>query len=175
MKLSSTLSTVALLVASVTAFPTPSSKSINKRDVPGDTLEEGYYWIRAVQDPYFHFYLQTDPLYSATTALMGDHTTAGQFQITDGQLEALIDTDGSVLYLNPGEGNGTSTQLPVTFKKTKSALGAFEWQGMYRTFPTHRFLIACLYHPQSANPIFIQATRSLGLTLALKEATQLLS
>lgn len=136
MKLSSILSTVGLLASSVTAFPTTSSKSIDKRDVPGDTLQEGYYWIRAVQEPYFHFYLQTDPLYSATTALMGDHTTAGQFQITDGQLEALIDTDGTVLYLNPDKANGTSTQIPVTFKETKSPLGTFEWQGTYHIFPS---------------------------------------
>jgi hypothetical protein len=131
MKLSNALSTVALLATSVTAFPTASSKALNRRDVPGTTLQEGYYWIRAVEEPYFHYYLQTDPLYTASTALMGDHTTAGQFQITDGQLEALIDTDGTLYYLNVGEVNGTDTKLPVTFKETRSTLGTFEWQGTF--------------------------------------------
>lgn len=131
MKLFNTLSIVALLASSVAAVPTTSSKFLSRRDVPGTTLQDGYYWIRAVEEPYFHYYLQTKPLYSASTALMGDHTTAGQFQITDGQLEALIDTDGSLLYLNVGQVNGTDdTKLPVTFEETKSDLGTFEWQGM---------------------------------------------
>ncbi|KAK2768678.1 hypothetical protein FQN54_000534 [Arachnomyces sp. PD_36] len=128
MKVSTVLSTVALLATSVVAVPT-SSNSLTKREGPGTTLQEGYYWVRAVVEPYFHFYLQTDPLYSASTAIMGDHTTAGQFQITDGQFEALIDTDGTLYYLVPDEANATDKKLPLAFSKTKSTLGTFEWQG----------------------------------------------
>ncbi len=44
---------------------------------PGTTLQSGYYWIRTVESPNFHKYLQTKPTYTTGTAIMGDCTTAG--------------------------------------------------------------------------------------------------
>jgi hypothetical protein len=37
---------------------------------PGATLQSGYYWIRAVEAPNFHKYLQTSPQYTTGTAIM---------------------------------------------------------------------------------------------------------
>jgi hypothetical protein len=57
---------------------------------PGTTLQAGYYWVRAIESPNFHKYLQTSQEYTAGTAIMGDYTTAGQFSTANGQLVGLI-------------------------------------------------------------------------------------
>ena len=90
-----------------------------------------YYWIRAVEDPNFHKYLQTSPTYSTGAAIMADYTTAGQFQIVDGQLVELVDVaKGTLLYANVGQPvNSSDTKLPVTFSKTKNTYGTFQFSG----------------------------------------------
>lgn len=65
----------------------------------GTTLQSGYYWIRAVESPYFHYYLQSEQLYSTGTGVLGSYTTAGQFQVVDGQLVQLISAPGAATQL----------------------------------------------------------------------------
>ena len=63
---------------------------------------------------------------------MGDSTTAGQFNIVNGQLVELVDAKkGTLLYANVGQqpATATSTVLPVTFSTTQNAYGTFAFQG----------------------------------------------
>ena len=98
---------------------------------PGTTLQSGYYWIRSVESPNFHKYLQTSPEYTTGTALMGDYTTAGQFQIVDGQLVELIDpTKGTLLYATVAQQSSPSeSTLPLAFTTTPNTYGTFAFQG----------------------------------------------
>jgi len=94
---------------------------------PGTTLQSGYYWIRAVESPNFHKYLQTAPEYEPGTAIMDDYTTAGQFQIVSGQLVEL--TSSSLLYANVAPLVGTETKLAMTFNTTQNTYGTFAFSG----------------------------------------------
>jgi hypothetical protein len=100
---------------------------------PGKTLQTGYYWIRAVAAPNFHKYMQTSPLYSTGSALLGDYTTAGQFQIVDGQLVQLVSAPGEAVKLLYGVVSETrvinGNSLSVTFSDTKNTYGKFAWSG----------------------------------------------
>jgi hypothetical protein len=97
----------------------------------GSTLQSGYTWIRAVAAPNFHNYLQTSPLNASPgRAILSDATSAGQYQIVDGQLVELIDTKGTKLYANVGEQpSAAATYLPVTFTSSKNSFGTFAYQG----------------------------------------------
>lgn len=97
----------------------------------GSTLQPGFLWIRAVAAPNYHKYLQASPLNNSPgRAILSDNTSAGQFNITDGQLVELIDTKGTVLYANVGQQPSPSaTYLPVTFRNTKNSFGTFAFQG----------------------------------------------
>ncbi|KAK2736712.1 hypothetical protein FQN55_001563 [Onygenales sp. PD_40] len=107
---------------------------------PGTTLVEGYYWIRAVADPNFHKYLQSKPLYSESYAVLETHTTAGQFQIVDGQLVQLISEPGApeeFLYANVGTEKVINDEsLQVSFNATENTHGTFAWQGDTLTWST---------------------------------------
>ncbi|RDL33810.1 uncharacterized protein BP5553_08178 [Venustampulla echinocandica] len=109
--------------------PTPTSPGgSSPSGGPGTTLQKGYYWIRAVADPNFHKYLQTKPQYVPGTAILDSYTSAGQFQIVDGQLEQLI-TDG-LLYANVQPApDASANKLSVTFNTTKNAYGTFAFSG----------------------------------------------
>jgi len=59
---------------------------------------------------------------------MGDYTTAGQFQIVDGQLVELI--TGGLLYANvETQTDSTVTKLAVTFETTQNTYGTFDFSG----------------------------------------------
>ncbi|TVY83678.1 Endo-1,4-beta-xylanase C [Lachnellula suecica] len=95
---------------------------------PGTTLQSGYYWIRAVEAPNFHDYLQTSPEYVPGTAILDSYTTAGQFQIVSGQLVELV--SGGLLYANVEMmANSTVNKLSVTFSTTKNTYGTFAFSG----------------------------------------------
>lgn len=95
---------------------------------PGTTLQTGYYWIRAVEAPNFHQYLTTAPMYVAGTAILGNYTSAGQFQIVNGQLVELI--AGGLLYANVEmQENSTVTKLGMTFEATQNTYGTFAFSG----------------------------------------------
>ncbi|KAF1916966.1 hypothetical protein BDU57DRAFT_587818 [Ampelomyces quisqualis] len=100
---------------------------------PGTTLQSGYYWIRGVAAPNFHKYMQTSPLYSTGSALLGDYTKAGQFQVLDGQLVQLVSAPGEAVKLLYGVVSETryinDNSLSVTFSETKNVHGKFAWQG----------------------------------------------
>ena len=95
---------------------------------PGTTLQSGYLWIRAVEAPNFHKYLQTKPEYSPGTAILDSYTTAGQFQIVSGQLVQLIG-GGGLLYANVVLNTTAAVKLAVTFNTTKNAFGTFAFSG----------------------------------------------
>ena len=95
---------------------------------PGTTLQAGYYWIRAVESPNFHKYLQTSPEYATGIAIMGDYTTAGQFNIVNGQLFELI-TGGLLYAVVSPQTDSTVTKLAVTFSKTPNTYGTFAFSG----------------------------------------------
>lgn len=78
--------------------------------------------------------MQSSPILTSSPAVLGSHTTAGQFMITtDGQLAQLVSAPGQpekFLYANVGEErllNGLS--LAVTFSENKNSYGKFAWQG----------------------------------------------
>lgn len=95
---------------------------------PGTTLQSGYYWVRAVSSPNFHQYIQSNPLYTASKAVLGSYLTAGQFQIVDGQLEQLL-TTGNYLYAIAEQNTTTATKLGVSFSTTKNTFGTWKWNG----------------------------------------------
>jgi hypothetical protein len=78
--------------------------------------------------------MQTKPLYSASAAVLGDYTTAGQFQIVDGQLVQLVSSPGAtpekLLYGVVSETRViNNNSLAVTFSETKNSYGKFAWNG----------------------------------------------
>lgn len=124
--------TLATSVRSGTPTPTPTSAPAGSG--PGRDLQTGYYWIRGVAAPNFHKYMQSKPLYSASAAVLGDYTTAGQFQVVDGQLVQLISGPGEkpekFLYGVVGQERLLNDlSLLVTFSATKNTYGQFAWNG----------------------------------------------
>ncbi|KAI0430126.1 carbohydrate-binding module family 1 protein [Xylaria sp. FL1042] len=99
------------------------------------TLQSGYYWIRAVESPNFHSYLQAAP--TATPfpgpgdAFLQSNTNAGQFNIIDTQLVYNPGSSGGeTLYMwveNPT--NKTQRTLETWFDTTENPYGAFAFQG----------------------------------------------
>ncbi|KAJ4402063.1 hypothetical protein N0V85_005384 [Neurospora sp. IMI 360204] len=108
----------------------PSATAVPSNPNP-TVLQPGWYWIRAVAAPNFHKYLQSGTSSTASsnqTALLEDHTTAGQFNIIDGQL--VFNTKPSQLYLNvENPSDKTQRKLKTWFSTTKNAYGTFKFQG----------------------------------------------
>lgn len=100
---------------------------------PGKTLQTGYYWIRGVAAPNYHKYMQTKPLYSTGPALLGDYTTAGQFQVQDGQLVQLVSAPGEttkLLYATVSPNKViNNASLAVSFTTEKNTYGTFKFGG----------------------------------------------
>ncbi|TVY39880.1 putative mannan endo-1,4-beta-mannosidase F [Lachnellula subtilissima] len=119
----------ASITTTGTGSTTPTSSSgSSPTNGPGTTLQAGYYWIRAVEDPNFHKYLQTDPEYEPGTALLADYTTAGQFQIVDGQLVELV-TGGLLYAVVEPQANSTVVKLSVSFGSEMNTYGTFAFSG----------------------------------------------
>lgn len=73
-------------------------------------------------------YLQTNPEYVPGSAILDSYTTAGQFQIVDGQLVEII--QGGLLYANVQEqANANVTMLAMTFNTTQNTYGTFAFSG----------------------------------------------
>lgn len=116
--------------------PQPTTFAIEDRQAagPGTTLQKGWYWIRAVAAPNYHKYLQTKPAVGAGTAILESYTTAGQFNVADGQLVENTGGDGQApLYMwveRPASSSGaTPRTLATWFNATKNPFGAFAFQG----------------------------------------------
>ncbi|KAK4154504.1 hypothetical protein C8A00DRAFT_14383 [Chaetomidium leptoderma] len=116
-----------------TALSAPSCPAVVPRaaSVPSPTtLQNGAYWIRAVVAPNYHKYLQTIPANVAGKAVIQSHTTAGQFNIVDGQLVNLV--SDPPLYMSveePADKANPPRTLATSFKETRSTFGTFAWQG----------------------------------------------
>jgi len=97
----------------------------------GTTLLSNYYWIRAVESPNFHSYLQTSPTDLPGPAILTSYLTAGQFQILpSGQFVEVVDTEGTLLYANVEvQANSSVTMLGVTFEAEPNSYGTFSFQG----------------------------------------------
>ncbi|KAM0147395.1 hypothetical protein ACHAPG_010608 [Botrytis cinerea] len=110
-----------------TTFSTTTTTGV--ASYPGATLQSGYYWIRAVESPNFHSYLQASPTAKPGTALLADRSTAGQYQIVSGQLIQLI-TPNTFLYANVQQPtNSSAVRLSMTFNTTQNTFGTFAFSG----------------------------------------------
>ena len=123
----------SVATATATGVPLPTATGKPAGSGPGTILQTGYLWIRAVAAPNFHKYLQSKPLYATGPALMNDYTTAGQFQVVDGQLVQLVSAPGEpvkLLYATVSpEKVINDASLAVTFTTTKNTYGTFKFGG----------------------------------------------
>ncbi|THH29497.1 hypothetical protein EUX98_g4692 [Antrodiella citrinella] len=96
------------------------------------TLLSGNSFIRAVEDPNFHQYLQSEVLGTAGDAVLGSPATAAQFQIVNGQLVQEV-PGGTLLYATvEGQANSTVTKLKMSWSTTPASganAGTFMWSG----------------------------------------------
>ncbi|KAG8830086.1 hypothetical protein FRC18_008680 [Serendipita sp. 400] len=95
----------------------------------GGTLIPGNSYIRGVESPFFHFYLQSEN--GGTTpgdAILGSYTTAAQFQVTGGQL-VMNPTGSSKLYGQVAQPVSGDVKLKVTWASTPATFGTFSWSG----------------------------------------------
>jgi len=97
------------------------------------TLQSGYYWVRAVEAPNFHSYLQAAPTATPSPSPGLAHLlspkSAGQFNIVDGQL-VYYTPGGTLLYMwveNPTD--KTQRKLETGFGTEKNTYGTFAFQG----------------------------------------------
>jgi len=130
-KTTTTIITTTLPPTGTTTKP-PSTTITGGGTGPGTTLLPNYYWIRAVESPNFHSYLQTSPTDAPGIALLTSYLTAGQFQIlSNGQFVETINAAGTeLLYANVGQpANATVSILPVSFTTTPNTFGTFAFQG----------------------------------------------
>jgi hypothetical protein len=133
------LSLAIMLAAASTAHPTSETAHdlAARQDGPGTTLQSGWYWIRAVVAPNFHKYLQTKPAYKPGAAILESYTTAGQYNVQDGQLVANTGTGAAPLYLNVEKpADLTQRALATWFNATKNTFGNFAFQGDALTWST---------------------------------------
>ena len=98
------------------------------------------------EDPNFHQYLRSEVANTASDAVLGDPSTAAQFQITDGQLIQLL-PDGTSLYAAvEARADSTVTKLKMSWQDTPAsgdAAGTFMWSG-----DTVEWSIASISRPQ---------------------------
>lgn len=78
--------------------------------------------------------MQSKPLYATGAAVLGDYTTAGQFQVVDGQLVQLVSGPGEkpekLLYGIVSETRYINNKsLSVTWSETKNSYGKFAFNG----------------------------------------------
>jgi hypothetical protein len=100
------------------------------------TLNSGHYWIRAVESPNYHSYLQGAPTATPSPgpgdAYLLAASDAGQFNVVDGQLVlyTTVSDAGGLLYMgveNPS--NKSQRTLETWFDDTANAYGTFAFQG----------------------------------------------
>ncbi|CAK7207632.1 hypothetical protein SEUCBS139899_010443 [Sporothrix eucalyptigena] len=117
----------------VLAAPAPGANTVGTADAPTPTtLASGQLWIRAVEAPNFHKYLQTKPANTPGVAILDSYTTAGQFNIVDGQLVNSIGSSAGPLYMQveePADPSSPPRTLATSFNTTKNTFGTFAFQG----------------------------------------------
>ncbi len=98
---------------------------------PLPTLSPDWFFIRAVEEPNYHSYLQSAPTETPGIAVLDTNTQAGQFNIVSGQLVYHLSgsTNGS-LYMNvENPSDKTQRKLSTWFNTTENAYGEFAFQG----------------------------------------------
>ncbi|KAF9563845.1 hypothetical protein CPC08DRAFT_705760 [Agrocybe pediades] len=113
------------------------------------TLVPGNSFIRAVEDPNFHKYLQSEVLGTASDAVLGEPSNAGQFQITGGQLIQVSSPMMLYAIVEP-RANSTVNKLKVTWSTTPATSGTFvfsgdtvEWSDPSITRPQNNAWLVC--------------------------------
>lgn len=114
-----------------TALSTPVAQAEDPISTPSPTiLQPGAYWIRAVVPPNYHKYLQTIPPNVPGKALLESHTTAGQYNIEDGQLVNKVSIPPLYMWVEePADKANPPRTLATWFNTTKNPFGTFAWQG----------------------------------------------
>lgn len=127
--------TISLLLVTVKASAQCQAPSPTTTETPTPTvttvptLEAGWSFVRAVADPYFHSYLQTEPTEAPGAAYLASNTNAGQFDIRNGQLVYNTHGDGN-LYMNVEDiPDKTQRKLQTWFNETENPYGTFAIQG----------------------------------------------
>ncbi|KAL2108076.1 hypothetical protein VUR80DRAFT_4306 [Thermomyces stellatus] len=118
------------LQASAAATGAQHTKRQGGAPTPSE-LQEGALWVRAVTDPHFHDYLQTDPQNAPGPAILGPAASAGQYNVEGGQLLSLGDP-ATPLYLHveqPDDLADPPRALAATFEETESDFGEFAFSG----------------------------------------------
>lgn len=118
--------------AGVLANPLPQTGSDGGMvSVPTPTtLQSGALWIRAVTSPNYHKYLQTNPANVPGVAILDSHTTAGQFNVEDGQLVNKASNPPLYMWVEePADKANPPRTLATWFNTTKNPFGTFGWQG----------------------------------------------
>ncbi|CAK7236248.1 hypothetical protein SBRCBS47491_009573 [Sporothrix bragantina] len=128
--------TALFAATAVLAAPAPTLDIVDTTDATDaatpTTLASGQLWIRAVEAPNFHKYLQTKPANTAGVAILDSYTTAGQFNIVDGQLVNSIGNSAGPLYMQvqePADPSSPPRTLATSFNTTKNTFGTFAFQG----------------------------------------------
>jgi hypothetical protein len=123
-------STSTTLTTTKSTITTPTSPVGTGTGTVPTTLVSGYYWIRAVESPNFHSYLQAKPTNAPSPAYMESYLTAGQFNIISGQLVHYRGEGVAPLYMNvENPTDKTQRKLQTWFAETKNNYGTFAFQG----------------------------------------------
>ncbi|KAJ7084021.1 hypothetical protein B0H15DRAFT_784388 [Mycena belliarum] len=127
---SATTTTVATTTVATSTVGTGSTTASSTSTASGGsaTLDPGYSFVRSVEAPTFHQYLESQVLGTASPAVVGDYTNAAQYQVVNGQL--IQNAGGTSLYavVQP-PANSTVKKLGVSWSRTPDTLGSFVFSG----------------------------------------------
>ncbi|KAH8682564.1 hypothetical protein BX600DRAFT_521862 [Xylariales sp. PMI_506] len=131
---SSTSTSVITTGTSKTTTGTTTTATGSTTTGPPATLVSGYYWIRAVETPYSHSYLQAAPTATPSPgpgdAYLLSNTKAGQFNVVDGQLVYYTGAGSALLYMSVEDPTDkTQRTLETWFNTTENAYGTFAFSG----------------------------------------------
>ncbi|KAJ7845899.1 hypothetical protein B0H13DRAFT_115556 [Mycena leptocephala] len=123
-----TVSTTTHSTTTVSTSTSGTGTKTSSGSTSSATLAPGYSFVRAVEDPNFHKYLQSQVLGTASPAVLGDYTQAAQFQVVGGQL--IQNAGGTNLYavVQP-PANSTVVKLAVSWSTKPDTLGTFVFSG----------------------------------------------
>ncbi|RYO98055.1 hypothetical protein DL765_010948 [Monosporascus sp. GIB2] len=132
------IATLATVLAGATAAVVPRGEPHAARQSgPGETLQPGWYWIRAVAAPNFHKYVQTSPPITPGTAILESHRTASQCNVVGGQFVMNRGAGSDPLYMHVERpADLTQRKLATWFNTTKNDFGTFAFQGDALTWST---------------------------------------
>ena len=126
----SSLVLAAVVSVAVTAAPSTGPQPRAAGVETPKQLATGNLWIRAVAAPNYHKYLQTKPANEPGTAILDSYTTAGQFNIVDGQMVNKIANPPLYLWVEvPTDKANPPRTLGTWFNTTKNPFGTFAFQG----------------------------------------------